>query len=540
MRFIPIFLFYLIAILGSSSWGACYYTSSTRIFNLDYITSGAPSCFECPSVYRASSTAFFYNPKSRLGVGQVDFSPCEQTAVDDYCSSGGYICNCGNAVLCSRQCYYNHYCTTQKEADSLSCEIQGGDWNGTECRQCGQYSCKTITAHSTLKTDNQSVSCLGNSCNNYNCKVFSKLQEICVNGCGDSTISTIATDTTYYEDSACDPQRYFEDCSVTNFCYEIGGKYILYKKCLNGQVFNGVEGQTTKIVASGKGSCADQGYLSQNPEQNTPQDSMSIGGNGSDSLPDYCLLFGVGCPAAADSSGVNYSSSSERNEQNGCICRPYDGLDYFSIVTCPDGSSSTFYGSCDEWKKPPTSSSSSLSQSSSSTADTTGTSGGTSSGNTPTDWANWSQMREQIILQATTNYKLDQVNMNLNKLNNGINELNTSLNSSVPMPDLDTTTASFPGVNFQDTLTAILGYMPTKNTILDTLDRQDISNGTCPELYIFKNDIKILSLKIPATKLNLADIGGFNLCKISRAILVLFAEIVSSLLVIGLFRKFSG
>jgi hypothetical protein len=149
-------------------------------------------------------------------------------------------------------------------------------------------------------------------------------------------------------------------------------------------------------------------------------------------------------------------------------------------------------------------------------------------------------MREQIILQGNTNYKLDQVNTNLNNINNVINELNTTLNSSVPMSDLDTSTASSPGVDIQDTLNAIMGYMPTKNTIIDTLERQDISNGTCPELYIFKNDIKILSLKIPATKLNLADMAGFNLCKISRSVLILLAEIISSILVIGLFRKFSG
>lgn len=546
MRFLPILLFYLIAFLGSNSWGACYFSSTSySIGNIFHNSCSdlSPNYFQpytgfpsvCPSVYYKSSV-YYVNPTFR-------------PPTSSNCASSPYLvvgsgCNCGGEDRCcgssSAYCDYSMYCTKQNEADSLSCELSGGQWTGTECKQCGEYKCKTITSHSAVKSENSFLVCLGNSCNNYNCKIFSQLQEICSNECGDSTISTIATDTTYYEDSACDPERYFEDCSASNYCYELGGKYIIYKKCLTGQVINGTESQSTKIISSGNGSCADNGYLSQNPEQNSPEDSISLGGgNGQDSISQNCLLFGIGCPAA-DTSGVNYSSSSNRNEQNGCICSPYDGLSYISIITCPDGSSSTFYGACDDWKNPPTSSSSSPSQSSSSTADTTGTGGGTSSGNTPQDWATYSQMREQIILQGNTNYKLDQVNNNLNNINNGINELNSSFNSSIPMPNLDTTESSRPSISVEDTLNQIMGYMPTKNTIIDTLARQDISNGTCPELYIFKTDIKILTLKIPATKLNLADIGGFNLCKISRAILILFAEIVSSILIIGLFRKFSG
>ena len=537
MRFIPILFFYLIAILGSNTWGACREYSSFK----NYTPNGRPLCSygskcstsssrtecfdlcidtQCPSVWVNSNS---------YDVGVDDTKYC----LDHYIASD----NCYYTSL-FKQCYYSYRCDNKNDADSLVCVQGGNHWNGTECRQCGEYKCKTITSHSAVKDNNSSVVCLGKSCNNYNCKIFSQLQEICTNECGDSTITTIATDTTYYEDAACDPERYFEDCSASNFCYEVGTNYVLYKKCLTGQIINGTETQSTKIISSGKGSCADQGYLSQSPEQNTPQDSMSLGGGGQDSIPDNCLLFGIGCPA--DTSSVNYSSSSNRNEQNGCICSAYDGLSYLSIITCPDGSSSTFYGSCDDWKSPPTSSSSSPSEPSSSAADTTGTGGGTSSGNTPTDWATWSQMREQIILQGNSNYKLDQVNSNLNNINNGINEINNTLNSSIPMPNLDTTEGSISSISAKDTINKIMGYMPTKNTIIDTLEMQDISNGTCPELYILKNDIKILTLTIPATKLNLADIGGFNLCKISRAILILLAEIVSSILIIGLFRKFSG
>ncbi len=119
----PFFLIVLLTFFVTNlSFGACYTTSNTRTYNLSSISSGSPSCFECPSVYQTSSTSFFYNPTSRLGVGQVDFMPCNQSSVDSYCEQnlGTYLCSCGNSVLCSRQCRYNYYCTTQAEADSCN------------------------------------------------------------------------------------------------------------------------------------------------------------------------------------------------------------------------------------------------------------------------------------------------------------------------------------------------------------------------------------------------------------------------------------
>ena len=125
MRKLFFYLALLTIFVTNFSFGACYHKSRPTIFQLDVISSGSPSCFECPSVYKTSTT-FYYNPKTRLGVGQVEFSPCNQTAVDNYCSShGAYDCSCGNAVLCSRQCHYSDYCTTQTEADSVVMEFYG-------------------------------------------------------------------------------------------------------------------------------------------------------------------------------------------------------------------------------------------------------------------------------------------------------------------------------------------------------------------------------------------------------------------------------
>lgn len=143
------FLFFYFVVALDDSWAACYHTSGTRIYNLSSIPSGAPSCFDCPAVYQSSSTSWFYNPRSRLGVGQVDFSPCEQSAVENYCSSGSsYICNCGNSVLCSRQCYYNDYCTTKSETDSIVCELAGNNWQNDNCVPACQgkigYGCITL------------------------------------------------------------------------------------------------------------------------------------------------------------------------------------------------------------------------------------------------------------------------------------------------------------------------------------------------------------------------------------------------------------
>lgn len=551
LRFIPILLFYITA-LTYNAWGACFISSTSyAIGNIYHNTcsdlspnyykpyTGYPS--SCPSVYYKSSV-YYINPTFR-------------TPTSSGCASSPYYvdgsgCNCGGVDRCcghsNAYCDYSMYCTTEAEADSIACELEGGTLINGECVQCGEESCTNYTEHTAVSLDRPSgVVCIGNSCSaNYNCAVYSTLVQKCGNNCGDSTTRIISTDTTYYDDTACDPERYFEDCSEEVYCYEMSSNYVIYRKCLTGQIVNGVEAQATKVVSAGSGRCSSVGLLSTDPNQNSASDSL-LSGSPADSVSNDCLLFGIGCPL--DSSSVNYDSLANRNPQNNCICEPFDGLNFVSVITCPDGSQTTFYGSCDDWSKPASSSSSTTTpeQSSSSAGGGAGSSG-VDSGN----WPTYSQMSEQLQLQANTNLKLNDVNSNLQALNAGVTSLNNGLaglttnNDNTPSADMDSLPAdpvldssSFVEVSYIDTLTKILSdYIPTENTLIDTSSLPDITSQCLVFTLTKANPQK----GVPETKIDLGNLHGYNLCNFSRTTLLLFAEILSIVLMVGIFSKFTG
>lgn len=547
LRFLPIFFFFLIsqlhyvyALCQSGSYfvgGFSAYTDDSQTTS----TCANPNPIACYSNSTGSCVSSLFSGSYYYLGGNSSFSSCNY--------NGCVTTSCGSRTCNTLyyNCIYTTRCNTQVEADSVSCELGGGKWNGSKCFQCGEMTCKTVTNNNTIKGDNSSVTCIGSSCfGGGNCRVFSQLQRVCSNDCGDSTISTIATDTIYYNDPECDAERYFEDCSAETFCYDLGKNYILYKKCLTGQVFNGIETTQTKLIASGLGSCSSQGYASRDPSNNGGG-ADSSGTTPPDTVGNDCLVYGVGCPFSS-SSEIDYSDEENRTSQNGCKCKSYDGLDFMSVIVCPDGSSSTFYGSCNDWNKLSSSSSSSVSSSSSGEDIPPG--GSSDSPGVGGDYPTYSQMREHLILMGGQQRKLDDLKTSLNNINNNIQGINSGLaNASVngvkdtvtSDNDLDTVIVNdkLDSATFIGEFKAFMDSLEFANEIIDTVQVPQVVG--CLEFTLIPENFSLgKGQKIEKKVVDLGNLSGHNLCNISRELLKLLAQISSFIIIVGVFAKFGS
>ena len=119
-----------------------------------------------------------------------------------------------------------------------------------------------------------------------------------------------------------------------------------------------------QFIGGGVGNCASLGMPSNNiaDPMNNQSNTIFPNQNNNDVISDNCLIYGIDCPSNYLDT-TDYNDNENRNPEH-CICEPLDGSTFVSTIICPDGSRTTFYGSCSLWELANSSSSVSVSSSS--------------------------------------------------------------------------------------------------------------------------------------------------------------------------------
>lgn len=512
-----------------SSWGACQNIGLTNLGrvastgcseNISYShSSGFRSCTGCYNDYWGSCT----------------------TSPSDYQQ---YQCQVN---YCTLRCDCTQ-CSTQAEADSVSCVNSGSNWVNGQCKNCdasdpSSWKCSTTSSIVKVQESSQDIICnaaFGGCYSGNACAIYTEYQTSCVNECsGDSTVESYRTDPVW-QDGFCDEVDIDrDDCGKTR-CIDMDGNFALVHDCNSNNIVNGVPQMFPVVIQGGKGSCAANGYQPVNPD--------SVGNNGNSSNRDSilkaqqdslysqnCLLFGQ-CGNSNDS--TDFSDDSNRNAENGCYCERLDDMPFVSRIICPDGTISIFYGSCKEWENKPSSSSSSNPSSSES-----GGGGSSEADPRPTDWANWSQANEM-------NQKLDANNGILASISDKLGNIFSWLTSSGPSVSRDTSTGlgsidwdspvfvdssyTYDTTTysvFNDVADSLFSLAQQNKGLIDTSTFSDIDNCfTCR--FDFSNRLGGQRIEI-----NFGSLGGFNICKLLRSLLIILTEIACLLMLFASFIK---
>lgn len=560
LNIFPVWLslaFFFACLVCSPSWGACNIVSSSGVFA------------NCQS-------------GNRDGFCKTGTSYTIQTGCSNACSSVSYWCDGGDnapiivpisasATNCDwfgdggRQGRFNityYSCTNQCEADSLKCLNDGGTWDYDGGATCGGMYCNMHQCDTTFNCveypfercedvpSSGEVYCDENGCTGlpYS-RWWSEYRKECSNECGEHMTESVTSDTLITFDSSCDDSL---KCSSQQFCVDFpsSGSYYLYTKCSvgNEQVGNVTTNRVVpNIVSSGRGSCASLGMPSTN-FPNSGNSSAFPNSNNNNSVLDNCLVYGIGCPENfADTS--NYNDSDNRNPEH-CICEPLDGSHFTSTIICPDGTRSTFWGSCDDWRgafssssAPSSSSSANPPESSSSGSENPPASSGGISGEYP-DWnviyrnQNNTNTALGSIVQSVKTMAVDVV-AGVKSLLSGYDYNYTDSYPDLVAPDsmlqLDTI------LDTAGLLHAVFGRIDSNNTILDTLQHSSFTG--CPCITFFagntQNSITMGHLVFKEIKFNLGDFHGFNLCRIISAVVVALASVVSFFIGFAIFKNVS-
>lgn len=113
------FILSVILVTCAQSWGACTWFTSVN-YSVNNIR-----CTDCPT---QCSTAGYVKPKDPTGTGSYYVNP----KITDSCTA----CEQGSSTgSCAWR--YQQRCSTEREADSLACELKGDLWN-TETGQCSK------------------------------------------------------------------------------------------------------------------------------------------------------------------------------------------------------------------------------------------------------------------------------------------------------------------------------------------------------------------------------------------------------------------
>lgn len=439
------------------------------------------------------------------------------------------------------------YCDTQVEADSVSCVTSGSNWANGQCKNCdasdpSSWKCETTSSIVKAQESSTDIVCdasFGGCYSGNACAIYTEYQTSCFNECtGDSTVESYRTDPVW-QDGFCDEVDIDrDDCGKTR-CIDMDGNFALVHDCNSNNIVNGVPQSFPVVVQGGKGSCAANGYQPVNPD--------SVGNNGNSSNRDSilqalqdslysqkCLLFGQ-CGDSNDS--TDFSDDSNRNAENGCYCERMDDMPFVSRIICPDGTSSIFYGSCKDWKNKPSSSSSNPSSSES------GGGGSSEADPRPTDWANWFQANEM-------NTKLDANNGLLASISDKLGNIFVWLTSSGASVSRDTSTGlgsidwdspvfvdssySYDTTTysvFNDVADSLFSLAQKNKGLIDTTSLADVDNCfTCR--FNFTR-----GLGGQRVELNFGSLGGFNICKLLRSILIILTEIACLLMLFASFIK---
>lgn len=154
----------LLTIFVTSSWGACT-TGNYRVSLNGQWCKGPshPDLSDCSSSSRPCTEScageYCVNSISRNGYYYID--RISDTNYENYCvGSGSFLGNTMYGTFAIR-------CNTKAEADSIACEQEGGQWDGTSCVQGDTTSCETYKAVCEKAGGKFTGAPLGNGCNAY-------------------------------------------------------------------------------------------------------------------------------------------------------------------------------------------------------------------------------------------------------------------------------------------------------------------------------------------------------------------------------------
>ena len=537
-----IILFFALLVWGSSlSWGACSVTSNRYPSSCD-------------------------NPNYDIERGCGELSNDCVNHPERFCSyscgvpawgaSGDNIWHC-QVITCSNAC----------EADSLGCVTSGKYWLYTGAATCGGMSCSETNCDTTMQCieypfnhceevpSSGQVYCDANGCTGLPyTKFWSEYRKECSNQCGQHDTQSFTGDTLISFDSDCSDSV---QCSNDYKCVDFPNTrtYLLYSTCVvgNGQVGNNIQNRSyVTITGGGNGNCASAGYKSSTFPNSG--EGAGNGGNGpmfpntnnNSSVSDNCLIYGVDCPPDFVDS-TNYNNGENRTPEK-CICEPLDGMKTISSIICPDGSRSTFFGSCDDWNTPRSSSSSNPPESSSSGSENPpASSGGGTSDGISGEYPEWPEIRKNT---KTMNDLLGSVTQSLKSLpSNIVDGIKSYLNGfvysdgdgSVNIDRVDSMMVLDTILDTAGLLHAVFGRIDSNNTILDTLSHSSFVGCPCITFFQGNNQhsIKNGHLVFKEMTISFANIKGFNLCRIISAIVVALASVVSFFIGFSIFKNIS-
>lgn len=477
----------------------------------------------------------------------------------------GYVSNCNwrsNACFCDIHVESNICTNGTCQLDSLKCIQAGKRWIYDGGATCGGMSCQAAcdTTHNCIEypfnrcedvpSDGQ-VYCDENGCTGLPyAKWWSEYRKECTNECGDHTTQSFTGDTLITFNSTCSDSSH---CSDETKCVDFPSSqtYLLYQVCIvgNEQIGNvAANNSYTNIVGGGSGSCASLGMPSNNiadPMNNTSPVTFPNQDN-YDVINDNCLIYGIDCPP-------NYIDTTDYNDVNNrdpshCVCEKLDGMSHISTIICPDGSRTTFFGSCDEWNNSRSSSSMNPPESSSSGSENPpASSGGGNSSGISGEYPDWPEYSKN---QRNTNDLLGSMTQTLKQIpsqllegvknlvngfayNEGDGEFIYDRVDSLVTLDTILDTAGL--------LHAIFGRIDSNNTILDTLQHSNFSG--CPTCTFFAgnptNDFSGGHIRFKEIKFELGNIHGFNLCRIFSVVVTALASVVSFFIGFSIFKNIS-
>lgn len=529
--------FFVACLAFSPSWAACQFGTNNP--NL-----GSSSCGQSCSTLDGNSTSASGYPYGYM-----------YDCVNNGCTNFSTV----QACKCQRV-----YCKNSCELDSIKCFRDGGTWEYTASATCGGMSCNTHQCDTTFNCieypfnhcedvpNSGQVYCDENGCTGlpYS-RWWSEYRRECTNECGEHRIDSFTGDTLITFDTNCSDSS---QCSNETKCVDFPSKqtYLLYHVCIvgNEQIGNGANNRSyPSIVGGGSGSCASLGMPSNNildPMNNTSNTTFP-NSNNVDPITDNCLIYGIDCPENFVDS-TDYNDSDNRTPEH-CVCEPLDGMKHISTIICPDGSRSTFWGSCTDWNTPQSSSSVNSSsstnppESSSSGSENPPTSSGGISGEYP-DWNVISRNQKNATdilgsmaqtLKQLPGTLLQGIKEYFNGFAYNESESDYTYERADSLVTFDTI------VDTAGILHAVFGRIDSNNTILDTLPHSSFSG--CPCITFFRgnsaNNFSNGHIVFKQIQYDLGNIHGFNLCRIFSVVVTALASVVSFFIGFAIFRNIS-
>lgn len=498
------------------NFNGSYYVQPLAGTSFSYVVPGSGVIFSCPS-----SKTTCYRP-----------------------ASNGYF---------SVPCIYQIRCDDECEAKQKECELRGDGWqwvpsdDPNECGECVKDTCdttKTCIEYASMEhcidvPASSSITCTQDGCSGLPYSMWwTDWKEECSDECGNKETNTIASDTLYSYDSTCDDSL---KCSNEKYCVDgmAGGTYAVYKKCVLSSSCIGNNCPPAKaipkIISSGKGYCNDIGMNSSGGGMAPPSSEPGGGGDpggepdpidpDKNKISDQCLVYGVGCPPRDT---TNYEDPQNRNGNN-CTCEPFDGMATSSVITCPDGSKTIVYYPCDVWR--------SLGRSSSSHSTPSSSSHGVSSeGGVPGSSDDFGQYPQYPV--DDRNFR-SNTQSSLSGIGGVLSTISGTLKNILSYLSLDDTSLGdmgdlkLPQDSSQTDVTSkvdsLFHIIDNAQSPIDTSAKA--KTGTCPCITANFSNAKKIPFFRGNQEINLvidtANIKGWNVCQIFRALVIAFGGLVS-------------